>query len=321
MAKLNFIFKGDFFMKKNTHITAGVMALMLVFGAGTAVVHTKFSMSDSVVATSTETLQYGYLSYEVLDNGTITITGFDDSVTEVEIPSEIDGKPVTAIGSSAFSSKKIKSVTIPDSVIEIGSSAFSSCTDLQSVKLSSNVSIIGGSAFSGCTGLMEITIPNGVTSIGNQAFDGCIGLKSITFPDTLTIIDNHAFRNCSSLESVTIPESVASIGIGAFYICKSLKEITIMNPNCTIGNGAIKNEYISYSGVIYGEEGSTAQKYAESNGYTFQTIDLKPKKGDINGDGSVNAVDASIISSYYAYLSTTEDEVIMDIDEFQAVQE
>ncbi|MDE6501637.1 MAG: leucine-rich repeat protein [Ruminococcus sp.] len=325
-------------MEKHNRLIAGIMALMLVFGTGTAVVHTKFSIPDSVIATSAETLQYGSLSYEVLDNDNITITGFDDSVTEVEIPSEIDGKPVTAIGANAFLSKKIKSVTIPDSitsigyqafktcknltsvsipdsVVEIGSNAFSSCTALQSVKLSSNVSAIGQHNFSDCIALMEITIPNGVTSIGNSAFNGCISLKSITLPDTLTIIDVFAFRDCNSLESVTIPASVATIGKESFYNCRSLKEITIMHPNCNITNGAITNEYSSYSGVIYGEEGSTAQAYAESKGFTFQTVGSKLKKGDINGDGMINAVDATWILRYYSHLSTGG---TMSLDEFIA---
>lgn len=308
-------------MKNNTRIVAGVMAVMLVIGAGTAVVHTKFSMPDSVVATSAETLQYGSLSYEVLDNNTITITGFDDSVTEVEIPSEIDGKPVTAIGSNAFLSKKIKSVTIPDSIISIENQAFKSCTNLTSVSIPDSVVEMGESVFYGCTALQSVKLSGNASAIGQSVFNSCIGLTEITIPDGVTIIDIFAFRGCSSLEAVTIPASVASIGRESFYNCKSLKEITIMNPNCTIGTGAITNEYSYYTGVIYGEEGSTAQAYAESKGFTFQTIDLKPKEGDINGDGMVNAVDASIISSYYAYLSTTQDEVVMNIKEFQATQQ
>lgn len=332
-------------MKNNTRITAGIMALMLVFGAGTVIVHTNLSVSDSLVATSTEILKYGSLSYKVLENNTIKITSFDDSVTEVEIPSEIDGCPVTTIGITAFLGKKLTSITIPEgittiersafsscsalksvvlpnSLVTLGEDAFSSCAGLQSVELSGNISSISGSAFSRCTGLKEITIPDGITSIGNQSFDGCTGLKIINFPDSLTNISPYAFRECGALEYVTIPENVTSIGIDSFSYCSSLKEITIMNPGCSIGNGAVSNSYGVYSGVIYGLEGSTAQTYAEKNNYTFQTIDLKDKKGDINGDGLVDAVDASIILGYYSYLSTKqEDETTMTIDEFQAAQE
>lgn len=338
--------KGDIHMKNNIRITAGIMALMLVFGAGTVIVHTKFGVSDSLVATSTEVLKYGSLSYKVSENGNITITSFDDSVTEVEIPSEIDGCPVTSIGITAFLGKKLTSITIPESIttiersafsscsalesvvlpnslVTLGEDAFSNCVGLQSVELSGNISSISGSAFRSCTGLKEITIPDGITSIGNQAFDGCTGLKTINFPDSLINISPYAFRECSALESVTIPENVTSISIEAFSYCSSLKEITIMNPECSIGNGAISNSYGVYSGVIYGLEGSTAQEYAVQNGNDFKIIGSSDTtKGDINGDGLVDAVDASIILGYYSYLSTKpEDETAMTIDEYQAAQQ
>ena len=51
---------------------------------------------------------------------------------------------------------------IPDSVTEIGSSAFKGCTGLTSVVTPDSVTEIGGSAFKGCTGLPEITIPSSV---------------------------------------------------------------------------------------------------------------------------------------------------------------
>ncbi|MDE6834297.1 MAG: leucine-rich repeat domain-containing protein [Ruminococcus sp.] len=355
-------------MKNSNSIIAGVMALMLVFGAGIVLVNTRFTVpEENVIATSAETLQYGSLTYEVEDNDTITITGFDDSVTEVEIPAEIDGKPVTSIGYGAFKSKKLTDITlpdglisisfhafydckylgsisIPDSVIELGGACFYNCTALQSVKLSNrltelqgfgsctslteitipaSVRSIGMSAFSSCTSLNTVTMLDGVTSIGNQAFDSCKSLKTIKFPDTLTTIDAYAFRGCISLESVTVPESVVTIGSDSFYNCKGLKEITILNSACDIGTvTAITNEYSSYSGVIYGEEGSTAQAYAEKNNYTFQSISSKARKGDMNSDGEINSVDSSIILGYYAYLSTKpEDEVAMDIDEYQATQQ
>jgi hypothetical protein len=73
----------------------------------------------------------------------------------------------------------VRSVTIPNSVIEIGKEAFRDCTSLESVTIPDSVTSIGNFAFQGCTNLTSITIPSSVTSIGAYAFRGCTDLISI----------------------------------------------------------------------------------------------------------------------------------------------
>ena len=94
---------------------------------------------------------------------------------------------------------KATSVTIPDSVTEIGNNAFSYCTSLTSITIPDSVTSIGSSAFSYCTSLTSITIGNGVTSIGYGAFGGCDSLTSVTIPDSVTEIGDRVFSGCDSL--------------------------------------------------------------------------------------------------------------------------
>ena len=123
--------------------------------------------------------------------------------------------------------KTLKSVTIGNSVTEIGGSAFAGCSGLASITIPNSVTSIGDDAFSGCSGLTSITIPNSVTSISQSAFSGCSGLTSITIPYSVTSIGGSAFSGCSGLTSITIPNSVTSIDRGAFDGCFGIKELTL----------------------------------------------------------------------------------------------
>lgn len=208
---------------------------------------------------------YGLLTYNTVDedgDGTfdyVKITACDQSVTEVEIPSEIEGLPVTIIEDAFYGCKNLTSitipdgvtsigdwtfgfcsaltsVTIPDSVISIGECAFYECENLTSITFPDNVTSLGDLAFFYCKNLTSITIPDGVTSIGVNAFGYCTSLTSITIPNSVTSIGNYALEYCTSLTSITIPDSVASIGNGAFYYCDILESITIPEGITSIGD-------------------------------------------------------------------------------------
>ena len=157
----------------------------------------------------------------------------------VTIPSSLDGKAVTSIGSFAFSGcSSLTSVTIPDNVTNIGNYAFSSCSSLTSVMIPESVTSIGNYAFSGCSGLTSVTIPDSVTSIGNYAFSSWSSLTSVTIPNSVTNIGNSAFRSCSGMTSVMIPDSLTSIGSSAFSGCSGLMSVMIPNSVMSIGPSA-----------------------------------------------------------------------------------
>jgi len=99
--------------------------------------------------------------------------------------------------------KKV-SVTLPNSLITIGVSAFSGCIDLISLTLPNSLTSIGKGAFYGCSGLTSITLPNTLTAIESGAFHGCSGLTSITLPNSLTTIRLDAFRGCDALERINM---------------------------------------------------------------------------------------------------------------------
>lgn len=154
--------------------------------------------------------------------GGIIITGYKGNNSIVNIPKEIDGKPVKVIGRLAFDDNdRITTVRIPDGVTTIEMGAFRGCDNLKSVSLPDSLTEIGGSAFSGCEKLRDITIPNSVRTIKLGAFYFCEGLQRLAIPDSVSIIGDEAFFACTGLTSITIPDSVKIIGYRAFDACKA----------------------------------------------------------------------------------------------------
>jgi len=127
----------------------------------------------------------------------------------VNIPSRIQGLPVTHIGSHAFSNSSLTSVTIPNSVVTIESGAFRN-NQLASVTIPNSVAYIGSYAFAD-NSLTSVTIRRGVTHIGNGAFENNY-LTSVAITDSVTSIGQRAFWD-NELASATVPANTRLLNV------------------------------------------------------------------------------------------------------------
>lgn len=119
--------------------------------------------------------------------------GLDNHVV---IPALYKNKPIISIEYGAFfSNKKIITLVVPDSVVEIKGYAFSACSNLTTVKLGSGLKKIGDNAFSSCKNLSSINLPKGLTTIDSYAFSQCGSLESINLPDGLEKFGFSALSN------------------------------------------------------------------------------------------------------------------------------
>ena len=226
-------------------------------------------MTRAEAQNATAAKDFGY--YEDVD-GTITITKYYGSDTEVVIPETIDGKSVTSIGATAFSM----------------------CRSLTSIGIPSSVTSIGEYTFSGCSGLTSIGLPSGVTSIGADAFEECSSLTSIKIPPSVTSIGESAFQGCSSLTSIELPSSVTSIGAGAFSECAKItiyceensyaKQYAIdhgipyqLKVAYTVkfnGNGADSGS-VANQKITYGSRTALSANKFQKKGYSFKSWNTK----------------------------------------------
>ena len=200
-------------------------------------------------------------SYKKREDGTIIINGYKGDRTEVSVPETIGKGTVTAIADGAFSPyhdgvikknnrilKTITSVTLPESITEIGERAFDYCYSLRSVNIPESVTKIKDFAFAG-TAVENIKLPGSLKALGACAFKGCRKLRSVSMadgisticrsaflssaienivlPGSLEIIEDFAFCDCVKLRTLTIPEGVTFIGLEAFRGCEMLETVEL----------------------------------------------------------------------------------------------
>ena len=194
-----------------------------------------------------------------------TITGYTGSARSLAIPSELGGKPVTAIADKAFYGYKTPNIYIPKTIKKIGEDAFARTVSSDTFRFIcyegtenewANIAIQKGNReldpeyFDDNHLTARLYECNLSGDMVYQASDDAATLacyfgadSKVDIPAELggkpvTSIGDYAFVYCSSLTEVTIPEGVTSIGVGAFRACSRLTEVTIPKSVTSIGDRA-----------------------------------------------------------------------------------
>lgn len=244
---------------------------------------------------ATDNSAFAYVNH----GDSIEITGFDNSVSDVVIPSEIEGLPVTAISVGAFYLSTITSIEVPDSVTSIGEMAFLGCTSLKSVKLSTGVAKIDKNAFGSCSALQEIQVAkdnpnfsslNGVLYSKKQdtliIYPAAKTDAAYIIPSCVTSVAMYAFSENPYLETLTIPNSLIKVGDSAFYNCKNLRAV-------------------SYNGTE--EEWSQITIGLLNEKLTGATIQYQERIiGDVNADGAFTVSDVVLLQKWLLSVPDTQ---------------
>lgn len=220
-------------------------------------------------------------TWEELGDGSLAITGYTGSDTDLTIPGLIEGKSVTSIGvlehAGSLNGQAFTNVYIPDGVVRICASAFQNCTSLAGVRFPSSVQYIDYLAFSGCSSLASLSLPAELVSIGENTFAG------------------------TGLSEVTVPEKVNYFGPGSFN-CAGLSKITVLNSTAQFDGDVFGSAPLATG--IFGYSGSTAEIYAAAHSINFSPLYVEGTVSDpstgVEASGSLpngSTLDASEIPS------------------------
>ena len=195
------------------------------------------------------TTDFGFWTSEKSD-GSLKIDGYKGGypTSNFEVPEQIDGKNVTEISPFAFLSldkSNITSITIPDTIKEIGTYAFSGFTEVTDITIStaSVLEEISEGSFCNCKKLIKITLPNSLQKITPTAFMGCDALTSIDVAEGNAVFSGNEGilynKNGTALiycplgknidSGINLDNEVTEIGVMAFYGHKNLSSINLNN--------------------------------------------------------------------------------------------
>lgn len=163
-------------MKQLKRLTSVLLVLGIVLGLmplSAFAAEPENAAGNTITVTEPDNGGKDTYTFEPRNDGTVELTAFDTTaaVAYAEIPSPVQGHPVTSIRDGAFSDcDKLKTVKLPDSVTSVGAASFINCENLNEVNLGNSVRSIGDNAFMHCTSMEKLTIPKSIEEIGYGAF-------------------------------------------------------------------------------------------------------------------------------------------------------
>lgn len=145
-------------------------------------------------------------TYSVTD-GEVCILSYLGEGAYVNVPSKIEGCPVTAMGDQAFYETSVRCVSLPDTIRTLGHHTFGGCTDLIYADMPQDLEVLPPATFESCFRLMEPGLNDGLKKIESTAFWGNQYLTGLMLPESLEEIEDNAFTLCDHLGYILVPEA------------------------------------------------------------------------------------------------------------------
>ena len=211
-------------MKKIKFLLAAMMAIVSVPRVWAVDGDTFTAQTEDGVTLTFQVISETLKTCEVITCNDAQYTG------AVTVPATANGYAVTKIGNHAFIETNVGSITLPNSIVAIGTGAFSYTNNLQTMTIPSGVTDFGeGETFFYSESLQSVVVSEGVTTIPDAFVSQCRALTSVSIPEGVTSIGVTAFGGCTALTEVVIPSTVTNIDENAF-VQTGLQRIEVKNP-------------------------------------------------------------------------------------------
>lgn len=162
-------------------------------GIETTFKRTKYYGDADIIPTDSSLFSYTLND----DRQSYTIAGGEAPLSsEIVIPYEHNGLPITAIGS--FSSLTFSEIILPKCIVEIKDDAFFNCMSLSKLVIPDGVTYIGANSFYNSS-ITEIKIPESVKEIGATAFALCYNLQNVYIGNNIERRGADIFYSCGDL--------------------------------------------------------------------------------------------------------------------------
>ena len=194
-------------------------------------------------------------SYTVLDDGSVSITGFKDisagNIPEkIVLPAIINGKVVSKLADDAFATMEaIKEVYFSNTITHAGRSVFSGCSNLTYLDLG-KCSYVDSFFATNCDNLASVRLSDNLSQLSIDMFSNTKIQSSGVFvvPATVTSMDNTALANCSGIRRVVFLNS----------------RLTVDDSESQINSGDVEASSIT----VVCEKGSTVDTWAKKHKYS-----------------------------------------------------
>ncbi|MBR6108064.1 MAG: leucine-rich repeat protein [Oscillospiraceae bacterium] len=213
--------------RKQRKAAALLAAVMLAAGAPVGELYGKSPAAQLTAYAADE-------DYTYAENDTFSYKKFSDHIeisslktdpATLEIPSSIDGLPVTVIGIYACQYKSMSSLKLPDTLKEIGMYTFSYCSNLKELTIPDSVTKIRLRAFEKCPSLETINFPDHAVETDEFTFDETPWLTAQRKKNPLVIVNDVVIDGRTCTGAVTVPANVKYVAGSAFAGNKDITSV------------------------------------------------------------------------------------------------